>query len=566
MSHPADVHAKWSVKDLKGCLSLWALEGRKNSVNSSIFIVMDILCAAGFAAGLAFSLEALLTSDKSMPSLYFGISLLVVSLTGRGIISYFYQMFNLKCARHNLKALRLGLMQKALNSRGLSAGQMAEITPIFELTEALEGYYARFLPARISVSLSPILIVIIIGLVSPVSALIILFTLLPFVTLMALSGMATASESERQLNALTRLSSLFADRLKHLGLIIAFEAESRQGQTVARAASEVSERTLRVLKMAFSGSAILEFFAAISVALIAVYCGFSLLGILPFKVPEILDFKGSSPFLAAFFTLSLAPEVYFPLRRLSSAYHEQQSALSATQSIWDLENSLEAPNWVPITLKPKPRVQFSEVSAFYSDEDTPIFGPISFDTKGSDLSVLTGATGSGKSTLLRLILGVSQGAGLRYEGEIKIDGQVLSPKTDLSEPLSWMSQHTPILAGTLEDNIRLGYPQASHEALLDVLTVTGLDKLVALRLEGLNTQVNERGSGLSGGERRRIGLARAILKPAPLLILDEPTADLDSESEAFVLKAILLAAQNRTVIVATHSQALIDLATKVVRL
>jgi len=154
--------------------------------------------------------------------------------------------------------------------------------------------------------------------------------------------------------------------------------------------------------------------------------------------------------------------------------------------------------------------------------------------------------------------------GRAHGGDISVDGRSPGAEVNLGPSIGWMSQHTPILGGTLRDNFTLARPGADDQALQSAARRAGLEAVLAAR--GLDGDLNERGSGLSGGERRRIGLARVWLKDAPLLVLDEPTADLDAAAEAEMIAAISAAAQGRTVILATHSEALLAIADKVVRL
>ncbi|UDF04280.1 ABC transporter ATP-binding protein/permease [Asticcacaulis sp. AND118] len=555
------------MKVVRQKLKLWAVAAKTQVTLVRQLEICAVVCATGFAAALALILQDV----RAGRTPWGGLILLILSLSVRGIISYYNQITSLKSARIIIENRRLSLLRKALSGRGIGGAQMGRMNAMFEHTEALEGYYARFVPARQATALTPLLVTAAIAVASPFAAAIILFTLCPFVTLMALSGMATAAEARRQLDSLTRLSGLFADRLRHLPLIRAFDNEEAQAAKVRRAASDVSERTLSVLRMAFSGSAILEFFAALSVALIAVYCGFALLGLLPFPVPGFLDFNtglfgspafAGDAFAPAFFALALAPEVYFPLRRLSAAYHEEQQARAAAEALIELETRLETPETKCLIFNTAPALRFTDVTAMFADDATPVFAPVSFTADGGSIIALRGETGSGKSTLLRLLLGAS--GDVQAHGEIEIGGEVLTPAHDLSPGMAWMSQHTPILPGTLADNLRLSHPQASDTELESIIALTGLGDLVAAR--GLDAVLDERGSGLSGGERRRIGLARTLLKPAPLLLLDEPTADLDAASEAAIAAAIRRAARGRTVIMATHSDALAAIATQEVRL
>ncbi|WP_255581442.1 ABC transporter transmembrane domain-containing protein, partial [Caulobacter sp. HMWF009] len=169
----------------------------------------------------------------------------------------------------------------------------------------------------------PLGLIAVAAVASPISAAILLFALIPFIIAMALAGTATAAQSRAQFTALQRLSGLFLDRVRALPVILAFQAEPRVTRDLERAADQLAERTIRVLRVAFFSSAALEFFAALSVALVAVYCGFNLLRLLPFPVPEQLDLR------RAVFVLALAPEVYLPMRRLAAAYHDRQAAEAA---------------------------------------------------------------------------------------------------------------------------------------------------------------------------------------------------------------------------------------------
>ncbi|MFT3995934.1 MAG: thiol reductant ABC exporter subunit CydD [Asticcacaulis sp.] len=551
--------AKAHSKRVRAQLRLWAGSAKRQVTVMWQMEALSLLCAAAFALGLALVLAAV----RDGRPVWGGLVLMMGGLLVRALVLYINQLISTSFARRIIENLRLDMLRKALNGRGVDGGQMARMGVLFEHTEALEGYYARFVPARMASTITPFIAALLIAVASPASGLIVLFTLCPFVAMMALSGMATAAEARRQLDALTRLSGLFADRLRHLPLIRAFDNSDAQTQKVRRAAGDVSERTLSVLRMAFTGSAVLEFFAALSVALIAVYCGFSLLGLLPFPVPAFLGFRGEA-FISAFFALTLAPEVYAPLRRLSAAYHEEQQARVAAEALIELGERLETPDRTPLICAQAPAIRLTALSAMFADDSTPVFAPVSASIPAGTIVALRGETGSGKSTLLRLLLGITPNGLLQQQGTIAVDDQVLTPESDLSASLSWMSQHTPLLPGTLADNLRLSHPQATDDDLRRIIVQTGLEPLVAAR--GLEAVLDERGSGLSGGERRRIGLARALLKPAPLLLLDEPTADLDPGSEAAIADAIRNAASGRTVIMATHSAALAAIATQEIRL
>ncbi|MGN6207145.1 ABC transporter ATP-binding protein/permease [Asticcacaulis sp.] len=509
--------------------------------------LLEGACIAGFAWGLSHMISDLFGKAASLGNLALPLVVTVVSLAARAILSLVNQKLAMQSARRIIRAIRLDIMAKALGGHIDSGRHQARLNALFEDTEALEGYYARFRQSDFQARLLPLIFIALTALASPVSAGILLLTLLPFVAMMAVLGLTSAGESKRQLDALSRLSNLFVDRIRALPLILSFEAGPRQVRTVGRAAHEVAERTLSVLKIAFVTSAVLEFFSALSVALIAIYCGFYLLGELPFKVPETLTFA------SAFFVLALAPEVYAPMRRLAAAYHDQQAAMAATQRLMAIEVQAESTPAARLTAAPE--IRYHAVVCGFTDDPGFRIGPVSFTAAPGQIIALKGPTGSGKTTLLRLLLA----QGHLVAGTVTIDGQ---PLTDIGESIAWVSQAPPILAAPLADNLRVANRSASDDQVRQALELFGLEAVAEKRTGSLN----ERGSGLSGGERRRIGLARAWLKDAPILLLDEPTADLDAKAEADLITQLPALFRGRTVILSSHSPKLCALADRVVDL
>jgi ATP-binding cassette subfamily C protein CydD len=389
---------------------------------------------------------------------------------------------------------------------------------------------------------------------SPIAAAILLGALVPFILAMALAGTAAAAESRAQFQALERLSALFLDRVRALPVVLAFQAEGRITRDLAKSADELAGRTVRVLRVAFFSSGALEFFAALSVALVAVYCGFNLLRLLPFPVPEQLDLK------RAFFVLALAPEVYAPMRRLAAAYHDRQAAEAATASLIALPRPETKPA-APAFAAP-PTIRFGGVTVRYPDSDAPVLEGFDLDIPAGKITALLGPSGSGKSSLLNLLLDLAP----LSAGTILIAGRPLTDLGALSGQVAWAGQSPLIIAGSIADNLALANRDASRAEIEIAARRVGLAAALAARSGGLDAILNERGGGLSGGERRRLSLARALLKPAPILLMDEPTANLDAVAEADLLDAIVETARGRTTLIATHSQAVADLADHVVRL
>ncbi|MBS0284059.1 MAG: thiol reductant ABC exporter subunit CydD [Proteobacteria bacterium] len=411
--------------------------------------------------------------------------------------------------------------------------------------EDLGGFHARFLPLRRAAILSPLVIAIAAVFASWIAAAIMLATLVPFGLGMALAGTAAARAAARQLDALSRLSGLFVDRVRALPVIVGFGAQERIGRHLADATREVAARTIDVLKVAFVSSAVIEFFAALSVALVALYCGFSLLGILPFPAPERLTLG------EALFVLILAPEFYLPMRRLAAAYHDKQVGEAAVERLEGIAPPAPAPS--DRAIEAPPALRFDAVVVDYGET---AIGPFTLDVASGSIFALRGPTGIGKSSLLHALLGLAPIGG----GRILVDGRDAGDVA-LSGHVGWAGQSVAFIPGTLADNIRLARPEADDAAVEAAARDAGLGPMIEARGEGMALRLDHRGSGLSGGERRRVGIARVLLKDAPLWLLDEPTADLDARSAADIAAILASAASGRTVLMATHSAELAAIAT-----
>lgn len=516
-----------------------------------MLILLDGAAATAFAAALACAIDALSTGRAFQGWL----ALLAVAMIVRGVMAKLAGEASARAAAKVKAAARRDAAAALIGRRpdgAISSGDAT--TALVEGVEALDGHVSRFLPARFAAAATPLALIAIAALASPIAAGILLGALIPFILAMALAGTAAAAESRAQFVALERLSGLFLDRVRALPVVLAFQAETRITRDLARSADELATRTIRVLRVAFFSSGALEFFAALSVALVAVYCGFNLLRLLPFPVPEQLDLK------RAFFVLALAPEIYLPMRRLAAAYHDRQAAEAATASLIALPCPQSRPAAPRLTAPPA--IRFSGVTVHYPEADAPALQGFDLEVPAGKIVALLGPSGSGKTSLLNLLLDLAP----LSAGAVLIDGRPLADLGALSGQIAWAGQHPLITPGTLADNIALAHRDATRQQIEAAAERVGLAGALAMRAGGLDAWLDERGGGLSGGERRRLSLARAILKPAPILLMDEPTANLDAAAEAELLTALREAAVGRTTLIATHSQAVADLADHVVRL
>lgn len=509
---------------------------------ASALLVADSTAAIGFAFALAGGLSALPGGvAAALPWLIGGTA----AALGRAACTAAAARLGAAASATARAGLRRRVTVQCLaGAESIETAMSAQVDAV----DAMDGYIARFVPARQAASLAPLLVMAAVALASPVCALILAGTLLPFIVLMILAGGAAADQSRAQFTALSRLGGLFAGRLRALPTILVFGAADAEATRLGHAADELRRRTMAVLRVAFISSAGLEFFAALSVALVAVYCGFNLLHLLPFPAPEQLDLP------RALFALALAPEFFAPMRRLAAAYHDQQMAETAADRLMALPQPGARR---PVTLAVPPRIRFQDATVRYPGEDHAALGPISFDAAPGQITVLLGPSGAGKTTALTLLLGLAP----LTAGEVWIDDHALTSLGSLAGAVAWAGQRSVLVPGTIAANIALSNQAGPGPAIAAAAAAVGLPDG-----RGVDTVLDERGSGLSGGERRRLALARALLNPSTLLLLDEPTAHLDSAAEQDLIAAIQAAARGRTTIIATHSAALAAIADRVVRL
>lgn len=439
---------------------------------------------------------------------------------------------------------------------------------IIDQVEALDGFFARYLPAMVQASVLPLAFA---AVVMPVDAFVGLLFLLtaPLIPLfMALVGWGAQAATDAQAGALTRLSGYFADRLRGLVTLKLFGRTAIEAAAMRGATDALRQRTLGVLRIAFLSSAVLEFFAALGVAGVALYVGLSYLGFVDLRIAP-LGLK------AGLFCLLMAPEVYQPLRLLASHYHDRARAKAAVAEIAThlgalpaIRTETEPMAAIAVPQAPSRRRGAAPLEINGLTLRTPGSGRIVLQSAdltvpaGLHLAVL-GPSGSGKSTLLEAIARLREA-----EGTILIDGVALADlaETALRARVAFLGQRPRLFHGTIADNIRLGGREAGMVEVRAAARRAGVLGFAENLPLGLYTPVGEGGLGLSGGEAHRVALARLYLRQPGLILLDEPTAHLDAETEADVLDGLATFAAGRTMIVATHSAAVARRMHRAVRL
>ena len=427
------------------------------------------------------------------------------------------------------------------------AGSWASL--LHEQVEDLHDFYARYLPQTQLSVLQPLLILLAIFPVNWAAGTILLVTAPLIPLFMILTGIGAADANRRNFEALRRLSGHFLDRLRGMATLRLYRRSQAEQQNIARASEEFRERTMEVLRMAFLSSAVLEFFASVAIAILAVYFGFSYL--------EHLDFGNYGSKVTLFtglFALLLAPDFYLPLRELGAHYHAKAQAIGAADAIESFLNQslLPLPGGEQRLADHEPlTIEASELEVL-SPEGVSLVGPLSFALAAGQKTLLIGQTGSGKSSLLAALLGF-----LPYRGSLKVQGIELSTLAmpQWRQQIAWLGQNPKLIHGSLRDNLTLGRP-ASEQQLLDAMTqARALD---ILQEKGWDYLIGDGAAGLSVGQAQRLALARALLFPSRLLLLDEPTASLDSDNEQQILAALPPLLRGRTSLMVSHRLDQID--------
>lgn len=415
---------------------------------------------------------------------------------------------------------------------------------VIEQCDALTGYVSRFYLQRLIVVSTPIMLLVAAATQSWIATLILLLTAPLVPVFMVLIGHATARKSRQQFAAMAQLSGRFLDWLRGTATLQRLDAVGHASQDIDASAEAYRIRTMSVLKIAFLNTAALELLAALSIALLAVYLGFGLIGILPWQKNTV-----PVPYQSALFLLLLAPEFYAPLRQLGADYHVKAQAEGAIAELSPLLAFQPAENTKanPFILTAPPAIDANNI--WVNHQQRIRLAPLSFAIAAGERLAIVGQSGSGKSTLLQIFLGFCA-----YQGDIFIDNQNFNTinSTQFRHQIAYLSQQTMLLPMSIADNLRLPNPTASDDKLWQILAQVGLKPLIKALPNQLDTQLGERGSGLSGGQQRRLAIAQLLLQDAHLWLLDEPTEHLDSDTAAEINGLLQQVTSGKTVLWVTH--------------
>ncbi len=500
------------------------------------------------------------------------ISLLVLFIF-RATLTWASEVSAFKAAAQVKQSLRAQLQEKifALGPIRVADQHSGEIAnTLVEGIEALENYYARYLPTMSLVALVPLSILIFIFPIDWISGVVLLVTapLIPF--FMILIGKGTEKLNHKQWRKLARMSAHFLDMIQGISTLKLFNASKREANTIAMISDEYRKTTMSVLRVAFLSSLALEFLATVSIAIVAVLIGFRL-------------FYGEMDFFYGFFALLLAPEFYLPLRNMGTHYHARLEAIGAAENILKILEKSNPQQLENTTKTANNLAEINQAEINQSENKTNNSETIAIElqhihfaypNRGKALddfslsiptakrTAIVGYSGAGKSTVANLLLGFIQ----PQAGKILINQQNLNQigLEKWREKIAWVPQRPHFFHGSIHDNITLGNTIASEQQIKQAAKLAHIDHLIENLADGYHTLIGDKGAGISGGEAQRIALARAFLKDAPVVILDEATANLDTNNEQLIQKSINTLAQNRTLIIIAHRLKTIESADHIV--
>jgi ATP-binding cassette subfamily C protein CydCD len=509
--------------------------------------VADALLLITQATMLADLVSRLVVTPREQASSTTAIIALLAASAGRAALVWLREVLSARTGTAVKAALRADLTAHLVTgpTRAADRARTGELAVLATSgVDALDGYFARYLPQLVLASVVPALIGIRILSVDWLSAGIIALTVPLIPLFMVLIGLRTREEMDRRFAALERLGGHFLEVVAGLPTLAAFGRTRGQAGQIRRAADAHRRATLRTLHVAFLSSLALELIAMLSVAMVAAGIGLRLA-------------DGSMTLRAGLLVLICTPEVYLPLRMVGARYHEAAEGLAAADRVFaQTAETADAARRGTRTPVAGACIRFEHVGVERTGRAEPTLSDFDFALAPGRVTGLVGASGAGKSTLLHLLLGFDAPSA----GRITVDGADLA-EYDLElwrQWIAWMPQHPRLTGETVADAIRLGAPDRGPQAIAEAAAAAGIDF-------PLDTRLGREGSALSGGQARRVALARMILRDAPIVLLDEPTEHLDPETELTVTAALRAWLPGRTVLLVTHRPALLELCDSVVR-
>jgi ATP-binding cassette subfamily C protein CydD len=522
------------VRRARPVRSMLAADAALGLVAALLVIAQAVLIAR--VAAEAFGGASL--GDVAVP-----LALLVAAVVGRAASAWGFEVVGRRAATSVQSQLRTELVEKRLRSRpaALDGAESAELATIaVSGVDALETTFARYIPQVVLAAVVPVAVLAVVASIDLVSAGVMLLTLPLVPVFMWLVGRHTERRARERWHALSFLAGHFLDVVRGLPTLRAFNRGEPQVERISEVGDRYRRATMGTLRIAFLSGAVLELMATLGIALVAVTVGVRLV-------------SGGMAFEAALTVLVLSPELYLPLRNLASRLLD---LVEASEPLARAGGLAPSPSEAAVRLE--------GVSFSYPGRPGNVLSSLDLELRPGETVALVGSSGAGKSTVASLLLLLAQPS----------SGRVTAGGVDLAEcdpetwraHLAWVPQCPTLFQGTVAKNIALGDPAAGEARIRAAAELAGADEFIRRLPDGFGTIVGDGGRALSSGERRRIAIARAFLRDAPLVILDEPTANLDREGGEVVGSALARLGQGRTVLLIAHDDEMVRHADRTVRL
>ena len=538
MNNPENAF-RWLIK--------WIPEVKWAYIFASVFTILSAGCFVVFSWYLSEFAAIWLNEDQ-----IFSHTLLYAFafLTGRYVFAYFSSLINYQAGNTIVSKIKKTLYPRLLNNS--QSDSISSSLLVTRVSDDLKPFFSFFIPYTIASVLVAILLLSLSFWLEVWVGLTLFVSIIVIPLLMKMIGVGATSLHKKHIDLFMKYSAVFYNRLHTIAEIVNLDNLKSQYRFLSEKSKALNNATTNVMRIAILSSAVLELFVSIAIAGVAIYLGLSLLGIMPGS-----NYGKGYDFHIALFLLILAPYFFFYLRKFVSAYHDKNKALASAKLLMPILND-NAEMLFTVENEKLETLKIMDLSFAYPDTMVKVLHNIQLKLPNKGLVIVKGISGSGKSTLLKILSGNL----MVQDGKISVNGNSNQWSTQwLKANSSYMNQFPFIFDGTLRYNVFL-----DKEPVTDNLYPEFLDKLLAKKEDGWQTMLSHNGKQLSGGERQLVTLARMILYPKPIAILDEPTASLDTETVEIILEQIEKLSQNKLFIIASHEKKFEAIATKILNL
>ncbi|MCO5204246.1 MAG: thiol reductant ABC exporter subunit CydD [Anaerolineae bacterium] len=532
------------------------VERRLQKLNKQSRRLTSLAIGCGVAAALLLMGQAVLLSE-AINRVFLGDAgrtdvtslfvFMLILLFGRTALIWIADVINQRAASHLKRDLRGQLSEHILRlgpayTVGERSGELVHTA--ISGVENLDEYTTQYVPARILAVIVPVLVFLAILVIDPWTSLVLLFAGPMLILVMALIGTQTKAISERRFEEMNWMSAFFLDILQGLPTLKLYGRSQEQTDSIRQISEQYGNTTMDILRTAFQTSLVMEWAATAATAMVALEVSLRLM-------------NGALPFNQALAVLLLTPEFFLQLRQMALKYHAGTAGKTAADQIFSiLDTPVENRPISPSTNSHPQRTPLSgdiclhNISLAYAEGKRPALNGISLTIPQGQTVALVGKTGAGKSSVAHLLLRfVEPDAGVISVGGLQIT--TVSADAWRSQ-IAWVPQNPHLFHGSVAENLQLARPHATQAELIAASQAAHAHDFIQALPQGYDTAIGEQGVRLSGGQRQRLAIARAYLKDAPFLILDEATANLDADSEALVRDSLVRLTQGRTALIISH--------------